>query len=149
MLTSLCGAAVRQRILLLPRLAFAVPCANIRALSSDSFFISRNSKSQPVQVSRSFISQSRERVLSGIQPTGVPHIGAISHLHSPHSSFTILLTLFRASNPSLSTRTHFSNFFSSGNYFGALRQWASLQCDDQVFQSTAVAPAALTSLAEQ
>ena len=47
-----------------------------RALSTDTFFISKSSKSQPVQVSRASISQSRERVLSGIQPTGVPHIGA-------------------------------------------------------------------------
>ena len=54
----------------------AIQSTVVRALSSDSFFISRNSKSQPVQVSRSSISQSRERVLSGIQPTGVPHIGA-------------------------------------------------------------------------
>ena len=50
--------------------------ATPRALSTDSFFISRNSKSPPVKVSRSTISLSRERVLSGIQPTGVPHIGA-------------------------------------------------------------------------
>jgi hypothetical protein len=84
MSSSMCTAAVLRRALPLSRPGgFHSRRAITRALSTDSFFISRNSKSQPVQVSRSFISQSRERVLSGIQPTGVPHIGAhpsASHL---------------------------------------------------------------------
>ncbi len=77
MSSSMCTVAVLRRALPLRRPGGCRSRRAIaRALSTDSFFISRNSKSQPVQVSRSFISQSRERVLSGIQPTGVPHIGA-------------------------------------------------------------------------
>ena len=77
MSSSMCTAAILRRALPLRRPGVCrARRAIARALSTDSFFISRNSKSQPVQVSRSFISQSRERVLSGIQPTGVPHIGA-------------------------------------------------------------------------
>ena len=96
-----------------------------RVFSTDSFFISRNSKSQPVRVSRSSLYQSRERVLSGIQPTGVPHIGDLPHpaAHRPPRSVVIVALHFYCEAV--------SRIFA-GNYFGALKQWTSLQCDSQV-----------------
>jgi hypothetical protein len=125
-MSGLLRAAVQQRVLPLPRLAYRSPFDIARALSTESFFISRNSKSEPVQVSRSFIAQSRERVLSGIQPTGVPHIGINRHPCLPH------ITIHQQPDEQSSDNFSDKHIFA-GNYFGALKQWASLQCDDQVF----------------
>jgi hypothetical protein len=66
----------------------------------------------------------------------------------PRPSRIRLLSLARPAHAEF--RPHFLCVISicAGNYFGALKQWVSLQCDEQVCRLTAALPL-LTSVAEQ